>query len=236
MATLPFFGPIPKPRRPLTGARLVIVASACAFLLFLIWAALAPVDEVTRGQGRVIPSSKVQIIQAAAPATLSELLVRGGERVHKGQLLARLEDPQSSSELGQIQAETESLEARAQRLQAEANGGTIDCTGPECHNEIALRAARQAALQSKVAGLHPGLDEELVAQRHHLHDLLAGLNEPSDRGDLDIVHDTVDGGAQLVPVELALGTAQRLFVHRDLRRYLAMLVESLLAEGRGCLA
>jgi adhesin transport system membrane fusion protein len=159
MATLPFFGPIPKPRRPLTGARLVIVASACAFLLFLIWAALAPVDEVTRGQGRVIPSSKVQIIQAAAPATLSELLVRGGERVHKGQLLARLEDPQSSSELGQIQAETESLEARAQRLQAEANGGTIDCTGPECHNEFALRAARLAALQCKVAGLNATADQ-----------------------------------------------------------------------------
>jgi adhesin transport system membrane fusion protein len=153
MATLPFFGPISKPRRPLTGARLVIVATAGVFFLFLIWAALAPVDEITRGQGRVIPSSKVQVIQAAAPATLSELLVRGGERVHKGQLLARLEDPQSSSELGQIQAETESLQARADRLQAEANGGTIDCTGPECSNEKALRAARQSALQSKVAGL-----------------------------------------------------------------------------------
>jgi adhesin transport system membrane fusion protein len=154
MATLPFFGPISRPRQPLTGARLVIVASAAAIFLFLIWAALAPVDEVTRGQGRVIPSSKVQIIQAAAPATLSELLVRGGERVHKGQLLARLEDPQSSSELGQIQAETESLQARAERLQAEANGGTIDCTGPECYNEKALRAARQSALQSKVAALN----------------------------------------------------------------------------------
>jgi len=154
MATLPFFGPISRPRQPLTGARLVIVASAAAIFLFLIWAALAPVDEVTRGQGRVIPSSKVQIIQAAAPATLSELLVRGGERVHKGQLLARLEDPQSSSELGQIQAETESRQARAERLQAEANGGTIDCTGPECYNEKALRAARQSALQSKVAALN----------------------------------------------------------------------------------
>ncbi len=159
MATLPFFGPIPKPRRPLTGARLVIVASATAFFLFLIWAALAPVDEVTRGQGRVIPSSKVQVIQAAAPATLSELLVRGGERVHKGQLLARLEDPQSSSEFGQIQAETESLQARAERLQAEANGGTIDCTGPECNNEMALKAARQSALQSKVAGLNATADQ-----------------------------------------------------------------------------
>ena len=162
MATLPFIGPIHKPREPLTGARLVIVASAAAFFLFLIWAALAPVDEVTRGQGRVIPSSKVQLIQAAAPVTLSELLVRAGERVHKGQLLARLSDPQSASEVGQIQAETESLEARAARLQAEANGGKVDCTaaqGPECQNEAALRAARQSALSSKVAALQATADQ-----------------------------------------------------------------------------
>jgi adhesin transport system membrane fusion protein len=157
MATLPFIGPVPSHREPLTGARLVIVASAAAFLLFLIWAALAPVDEITRGQGRVIPSSKVQLIQAAAPATLSQLLVRSGERVHKGQLLARLEDPQSTSEVGQIQAETGSLTARAARLQAEGTGGTVDCSrpgaGPECQNEAQLRQVRASALRSRVAAL-----------------------------------------------------------------------------------
>ena len=112
MATLPFVGPIHSSRRPLTGGRLVIVASALAFLLFLLWAAIAQVDEVTQGQGRVIPSSKVQLVQAAAPATVSELLVRSGQRVRKGQLLARLEDPQGAAAVGQIQAETESLQAR----------------------------------------------------------------------------------------------------------------------------
>jgi adhesin transport system membrane fusion protein len=159
MATLPFFGPVRTPREPLSGARMVIVASAAAFLLFLIWAALAPVDEITRGQGRVIPSSKVQLIQAAAPATLSQLLVRSGERVHKGQLLARLEDPQSTSEVGQIQAETGSLEARAARLKAEGTGAgaTVDCSRPgagaECHNEAQLRQVRASALRSRVAAL-----------------------------------------------------------------------------------
>ncbi len=157
MATLPLIGPIPKMRQPLTGSRLVIVATAAAFLIFLVWASVAPVDEVTRGQGRVIPSSKVQLVQAASPATLSELLVRGGEQVRKGQLLARLEDPQSSSELGQIQAETESLQAREARLRVEAMGGTVDCSkpgaGPECQNEAALREARKSALGSRVAAL-----------------------------------------------------------------------------------
>lgn len=154
MATLPFLGPIPKPRQPLTGARLVIVASAAAIFLFLIWASLAPVDEVTRGQGRVIPSSKVQVVQAAAPVTLRELLVRSGDRVRKGQLLARLDDPVSSAEVGQIQAETESLQARAARLQAEATGGEVNCSGIECQNETALRAARQSVLRSRIAALN----------------------------------------------------------------------------------
>lgn len=160
MATLPFIGPVFKSARPrLTGSRLVIVASAAAFFVFLIWASIAQVDEVTQGQGRVIPSSKVQLVQAAAPATLSQLLVRSGERVRKGQLLARLEDPQSSSEVGQIQAETESLQARAARLQAEATGGAVVCSGPECQNEAALRTARASSLRSQVAALQAAAEQ-----------------------------------------------------------------------------
>lgn len=153
MATLPFVGSIPGFRQPVTGSRLVILVTAAAFLMFLIWASLARVDEVTQGQGQVIPSSKVQLIQAGAPATLSQLLVRSGERVRKGQLLARLEDPQSSSQVGQIQAETESLTARAARLQAEATGGKVECSTPECESELALRSARESTLRSRVAAL-----------------------------------------------------------------------------------
>jgi adhesin transport system membrane fusion protein len=96
-------------RQPLTGARLIIVAVAVGFALFILWAMLAQVDEVTMGQGKVIPSSKVQLIQAAEPATISELLVRSGQRVSRGQLLARLDDTQSTSAVGQIESETRSL-------------------------------------------------------------------------------------------------------------------------------
>src|SRR5687767_10995333 len=118
MATLPFMGPIKRPRQPLTGSRLIIVASAIGFALFILWAALAQVDEVTAGQGKVIPSSKVQLIQASEPATVAELLVRSGQPVTKGQLLARLDNPASR----QVQAETDALVARSARLQAEGTG------------------------------------------------------------------------------------------------------------------
>ena len=116
MATLPFIPSAAKRQRePLTGARLVIVSVAAGFVLFLIWAMLAQVDEVTAGQGKVIPSSKVQVIQSSVPATIAELLVRSGQRVSKGQLLARLDNPENRS----IQAETEALQERSARLQAE---------------------------------------------------------------------------------------------------------------------
>src|SRR5687767_9336630 len=77
------------------GPRLVILISAIGFGLFLAWAALAQVDEVTRGQGQVIPSSRVQVIQSADPATIREILVRSGQMVREGQLLVRLDDTES---------------------------------------------------------------------------------------------------------------------------------------------
>ena len=55
MATLPLVGPAIKHRQPMTGARMIIVASALAFAVFLLWASLAQVDEVTRGRGQGHP-------------------------------------------------------------------------------------------------------------------------------------------------------------------------------------
>ena len=159
MASIPFIGPALRHRRPLTGARMIIVASAAAFALFLIWASLAQLDEVTRGQGKVIPSSKLQVITAADPATVSELLVRSGQRVHKGQLLVRLDSPESESQLGQLKAETDSLQARSARLTSEGTGSSVNCSGTDCAGEEALQAARQSAVRSKIAALNAGADQ-----------------------------------------------------------------------------
>jgi adhesin transport system membrane fusion protein len=152
MATLPFQAPATKRRRePLTGARLIIVSVSVGFALFLLWAMLAQVDEVTAGQGKVIPSSKVQIIQSSAPATVAELLVRTGQRVSRGQLLARLDNPESRS----IEAETEALQARSARLQAEGTGAANSLAG----EEATLSAVRRQALSSRVAALRASAEQ-----------------------------------------------------------------------------
>ena len=158
MASIPFLSgdkPAVRRREPMTGPRLIIVTVSIGFALFILWAMLAQVDEVTAGQGKVIPSSKVQLIQAAEPSTIAELLVRSGQRVRKGQLLARLDDTQSASALGQIQAETESLTERAARLQGEGTGTVAD-VGAE---QAALSAVRRQALSSRVAALQSSAEQ-----------------------------------------------------------------------------
>jgi adhesin transport system membrane fusion protein len=113
---------------------------------------LAQVDEVTAGQGKVIPSSKVQLIQSTEPATIAELMVRSGQRVTKGQLLARLDNPESR----QVQAETTALEARSARLSAEGLGGSAGSLGGE---EAALSSVRRQALGSRVAALRASAEQ-----------------------------------------------------------------------------
>jgi membrane fusion protein, adhesin transport system len=187
MASIPFFpGNKGRRREPLTGARLIIVASAMAFGLFVLWAMLAQVDEVTSGQGKVIPTSKVQLIQSAEPATIRGFLVRSGQRVKRGQLLARLDDTQSASELGQIQAETESLAARSARLQAEGLGGSATCAGGDCEGEAALQEVRQSALRSKVAALKASADQ----RRREVGEAQATIS--SLRGSLALAQRNVD--------------------------------------------
>ena len=153
MASIPFLPAFPKRREPLTGSQRIIVVSAIGFLVFLIWAMLAKVDEVTAGQGTVIPSSKVQLIQATEAATVSELLVRSGQQVKKGQLLARLDNPQSR----QIQAETQALEARSARLASEGLGaGSANGLAGE---EATLSTVRRQALSSRMSALRSSAEQ-----------------------------------------------------------------------------
>lgn len=139
--------------------RLIAVSALGGFLIFL-WAAIAPVDEITRGMGKVIPSTKVQVVQAAEPAVISEILVRQGQFVKQGQLLVRLDDSQSSSALGQIKAETERLTARAARLEQEGTGSGAGCgTGAACSDEERLAEVRRATSQSKQSALAAAVEQ-----------------------------------------------------------------------------
>jgi len=142
--------------------RRLIALCSLGVLVVILWAAIAPVDEITRGLGKVIPSSKVQLVQAAEPAVISEILVRPGQFVKQGQVLVRLDDSQSASALGQIKVENERLEARAARLETEGTGsgaGAGCAEGTACSEEMRLSEVRRAAAQSRESALGAAIEQ-----------------------------------------------------------------------------
>ena len=221
MASLPFLGSLPRSRQPLTGSRFIIVAITVGFILFLLWASFAPVDEVTRGQGRVIPAGKVQLIQAPEAATIQELKVKAGERVRRGQLLALLDNPESR----QIQAETESLQERAARLGAEGTGSSATLSG----EEATLSEVRRQALSSRVAALRASAEQ----RRREASEAAATISSLSQS--LSLAQQNVDRLAPLAAKNIVpqteLANAQREVV--DLRGRIAAAREQ---QGRAMAA
>lgn len=95
----------------------------CIFAVVAVtWSALAYVDEFTRGEGKVIPSSQVQVIQNLEGGIIAELYVRVGQTVEAGQELLRIDDTQFSSSLREADVTLEQLKAKNARLQYEADG------------------------------------------------------------------------------------------------------------------
>lgn len=104
------------------GSRLLLWVSSLVVILLLIWAAFGEIDEVVRGQGKVVPSRQVQVVQSLDGGIVEEILVRPGEHVEQGQVLLRIDPTRYSSSLGENRAEMLSLTAKAARLEALANG------------------------------------------------------------------------------------------------------------------
>jgi adhesin transport system membrane fusion protein len=106
------------------------------FAAFIGWANWATLDEVTRGEGKVIPSSEIQQIQHQEGGTVAAFLKREGERVEQGEVLIRLRDIGAASDLGASTARYQGLQAKKFRLMAEAEG----LATPEFPDEVIEQA------------------------------------------------------------------------------------------------
>ncbi|MDH4554867.1 HlyD family type I secretion periplasmic adaptor subunit [Pseudomonas sp. BN417] len=135
----------------------VTVWVACVLLLVaLAWARFAVLEEVTTGEGKAIPSSKIQVIQNLEGGIVSEILVREGQVVDKGTVLLRLDDTRFRSNKGESEADRLALTARVERLSAEAEGREmalpeeITREAPQlAEDELSLYRARAQRLDSE---------------------------------------------------------------------------------------
>ena len=140
-----------------------------AFLTaFVIWAYNSDLEEVTRGQGSIIPSSRLQVIQSLDPGILAELHVKEGDQVEAGDVLVTIDDTRSSAVLRESEAKVVNLEAMLARYRSEAYDKPLkfpDIVSKELRDrETSAYKARRRALDEAVTGLQQSkriLDEQI---------------------------------------------------------------------------
>ena len=106
-------------------AQLIVRAAVVVLLLLVLWACFAQVEEVTRGDGKVIPSKQLQIVQSLDGGVVSEILVQEGQVVEAGQLLLKIDETRATSGVRESAAQGFALRARQARLRALAEGSAF---------------------------------------------------------------------------------------------------------------
>ncbi len=132
----------------------------------IIWANLASVDEVARAEGRVIPSSQIQIVQNLEGGILAEVAIKEGDLVERGEILMRLDDTRFASSFNEGKLTSQALIARVARLEAEiANEPFIPPADfplehmDLIHGETSLLNARKIELKSGIDILYQQLNQ-----------------------------------------------------------------------------
>jgi adhesin transport system membrane fusion protein len=148
------------------AGRIVQVALAVVVLL-LVWAAFATVEEVTRGEGRVIPSRQLQVVQSLDGGVVSEILVREGEVVEANQLLLRIDETRATSGVRENAAQGFALRARQARLRALAEGTAFRPPATDGAEEQRIMDEERRLYEARLSELNTllSINQQQLAQR-----------------------------------------------------------------------
>ncbi|MBC3957496.1 HlyD family type I secretion periplasmic adaptor subunit [Pseudomonas triticifolii] len=191
------------------GMSLTVWMAAALLLSALLWARFAVLEEVTTGEGKAIPSSKVQVIQNLEGGIVNEIFVREGQVVNKGDTLLRMDDTRFMSSRGESEVDRLTLTAQVERLAAEAEGRALTLPAEVNSSAPQVAADEQALYQSRqrrLASEQRTLNEQLRQKTQELAE--ARARQEQFRNGLGLVQQELDMSAPLVssgavsPVEI----------------------------------
>jgi adhesin transport system membrane fusion protein len=188
--------------RPKSASNLLLWGVAGFFTIFLLWAGFTELDRSVRAQGRVIPSSQLQVVSNLEGGIVEAIHVQPGQMVAENAELIRLDPTMTSSELGSGQASVGALSAKIARLQAEVSG-----------RPPAFPAAPDAATADQIA-----IERALYASR------MGELNQLTGGGQARVVQ------SQRAIAEAQAGYEARIAA-RDARRHEANVLRPLVERG-----
>jgi len=108
--------------KPTFKSQLIVWVIFLSLIWGIIWANYAELDKIVRGDGTVVPSAHVQLVQNLEGGIVDHIYVHSGDQVKKGQILLKLDNTQYASNFGKSEDEQEALIAKSIRLKAEVTG------------------------------------------------------------------------------------------------------------------
>ena len=165
-------------------AQLIVRAALVVVLVLVLWACFAQIEEVTRGDGRVIPSKQLQVVQSLDGGVVSEILVSEGQVVEAGQLLLKIDETRATSGVRESAAQGFSLRARQARLRALAEGAVFQppaSTNPQeariLDEERMLYETRRSELGTMI-----GINQQQLQQRQQELTEMRSRKSAAERG------------------------------------------------------
>jgi adhesin transport system membrane fusion protein len=160
------------PIEPAKAAQYLLYIVSALVVVTLMWASLAKLDRVTRGQGWVVTSNQLQELQYFEGGIVKEILVSAGDQVAAGDILVKLDPTQMNVAFAQGQEGFNTLAAKIARLEAEATltplafpEALVNAAPRVTANERQLFAAREAEFDASI-----GIEKKKLDQRKKAHD------------------------------------------------------------------
>jgi len=163
-------------RRATQRAQAVVRSAVVVVVLLIVWSALAHVDEVTRGDARVIPSRQLQVVQSFDGGVVAEILVKEGQVVEAGQLLLRVDETRATAGVRESAAQGVALRARQARLRALAEGSSFQppaASVPEDRRAVEEERRLYEAKHSELSTMLSINRQQLAQREQELHEMQA---------------------------------------------------------------
>ncbi len=200
-------------------ARVLLRSIAIVAAVFILWAAVAQLDEVTRGEGKVIPSRQVQVLQSIDGGLVSEILVKEGDVVQPEQLLVKIDETRFVSSVKENRAQYLALVAKAARLKALSEGKPFVAPEEVAKEEPDIVAQERQLYEAKKAEIDAALSiarQQLAQRQQELNEAQARRAQAAQgyeltSRELSVTRPLINSGA-ISEVEL-------LRLERDVSRY-----------------
>ena len=161
-----------------TRMSLILKIWIISIVAFILWASFASIDEVTRGNGKVIPYGQNQVIQNLEGGIVESILVHEGQKVKKGQILLKIDNAKSLSSSETNKMKYNELYAKQLRLYAEANElpfPKTDIKDKELQKQVELAEKLYESDKSEMLAKDETIVNQIEQRKQELKEALAKI-------------------------------------------------------------